>query len=606
MLQDLHTYLRLGLRNVLRVAWYRVALKMRVHPALYVTSRRVTGPFFRRSLSTNSGLIAPTRWKKNAELFGAFHASRPTCPDWHSNPLSPGHRTDPNLPWHEISDFNSNIGDIKTVWEYSRFGWTTALAQRAAVGDDDELRTLNNWLESWAEENPPYMGVNWKCGQEASIRVIHLAAAAMVLNQVNEPSQSLIDFIKMHCARISPTISYALGQANNHGTSEAAALFIGGSWLVHCGITEGRKWQKKGRQWIEERATALIENDGTFSQYSVVYHRLMLDTYSFAEIWRRKLDLEPFSMALTDRMASAVNWLNLMVDEKSGDAPNIGANDGAHILHLTDASFRDFRPSLSLAGVLFCNQTLFGENSNCQQQLAWLGVSNVGMACRKGPASSTLDDGGFHILRQKRAWAVLRYPRFRFRPSQCDLLHLDLFVDGENILRDAGSYSYNPGDGSDLYFASSEAHNTVTFDERNQMPRLSRFLFGNWPQVKDVSAVQISGTMLKAAASYTDSANASHRRIVSLSDDALCCTDELSGNASTAVVRWRLAAGNWEIDGDTVKGNGMTLHISSASSQFTATLEDGYESRFYLKKNKVTVLTIAVPVPSTISMRASF
>lgn len=39
--------------------------------------------------------------------------------------------------------------------------------------------------------------------------------------------------------------------------------------------------------------------------------------------------------------------------------------------------------------------------------------------------------------------AMLRYPRFRFRPSQADALHLDLWLEGRNLLRDAGTYSYN-------------------------------------------------------------------------------------------------------------------------------------------------------------------
>ena len=45
---------------------------------------------------------------------------------------------------------------------------------------------------------------------------------------------------------------------------------------------------------------------------------------------------------------------------------------------------------------------------------------------------------------RRNAIAMLRYPRFKFRPSQADALHVDLWVDGENLLRDARAYSYNP------------------------------------------------------------------------------------------------------------------------------------------------------------------
>ena len=41
-------------------------------------------------------------------------------------------------------------------------------------------------------------------------------------------------------------MAYALGQQNNHGTSEAAALFIGGSWLEQLGDPRGARWSRIG------------------------------------------------------------------------------------------------------------------------------------------------------------------------------------------------------------------------------------------------------------------------------------------------------------------------------------------------------------------------
>ena len=74
-------------------------------------------------------------------------------------------------------------GDIKLIWEQSRMDWVLAFAQRARNGDQKSLGRLNTWLVHWLEKNPPYFGANWKCGQEASIRVIHLCCAALILGQ---------------------------------------------------------------------------------------------------------------------------------------------------------------------------------------------------------------------------------------------------------------------------------------------------------------------------------------------------------------------------------------------------------------------------------------
>jgi len=74
------------------------------------------------------------------------------------------------------------------------------------------------------------------------------------------------------------------------------------------------------------------------------------------------------------------------------------------------------------------------------------------------------------VLRHGPAMALLRYPRFRFRPSQADALHLDFWVSGENWLRDAGSFSYNTEQRWLNYFPGTVAHNTIQFDGRDQMP----------------------------------------------------------------------------------------------------------------------------------------
>jgi hypothetical protein len=61
---------------------------------------------------------------------------------------------------------------------------------------------------------------------------------------------------------------------------------------------------------------------------------------------------------------------------------------------------------------------------------------------------------------------------FRFRPSQADALHLDFWLAGSNVLRDAGSYSYNTEpEWLNVFPGHNASHNTVQFDDRDQMPR---------------------------------------------------------------------------------------------------------------------------------------
>ncbi|WP_338446754.1 heparinase II/III-family protein [Pelagerythrobacter marensis] len=604
LLDKLRTYLALGPANLARVAGYRAGLRSRLHPVLRVRSNSPDGPFFARPVPASSSLLARRLWQEEALYFGYHHLPCENPPDWYANPFGSGSRAEQAAHWSQIGDFESGVGDIKTVWEASRFDWLVAMAQRAASGEGAELDRLNAWLADWLAANPPYLGANWKCGQEASIRVMHLALAAVVTGQAQSPERALLDLVQIHLARIAPTIGYAIGQQNNHGTSEAAALFIGGTWLAAQGEQVGERWARIGRKWLEERARTLIMQDGTFSQYSVVYHRLMLDTFSFAESWRRVMGLESFSVEFRERLCAAAWWLRQLTDPESGDAPNLGANDGARILALTDAHYRDFRPSLQWACALFCEKAALASGP-WDQQLAWLGIA-LPPARLDEPKSQSFDEGGLHILRCGKARAFLRYPRFRFRPSQSDLLHVDFWLGQENILRDGGTYSYNSGWDDIRYFSGVESHNTAQFEGRDQMPRLGRFLFGGWPRGEDVELIATTGGVVHARAGYRDYLGARHVRSLELGPNALICRDELSPDGADVVIRWRLHPGEWRLDGRRVTGRRCTIEVESATSPMDLRLVEGMESRFYLHKTPLPVLEIHLVTPALVTTRLSF
>lgn len=596
----------LGPRSLLRVGSYRLLLRSGRHPVQRLSATTPEGPFFQTpARPAPPGARARQSWRRRGCWFGWHTPRLDGPPDWLANVFRPDVRLPATRPWWTIPDFDPAVGDIKTIWEASRFDWLIAMAQRAALGDVSELDRMNQWLADWLANNPPYLGPNWKCGQEASIRLMHLATAAMILGQSGSAPPGLIDLVRLHLRRIAPTLAYAIGQQNNHGTSEAAALFIGGSWLERSGDPGGRRYSRAGRKWLEERARTLIERDGTFSQYSTVYHRVMLDTYSLAEAWRRDAGLPDFSDELRTRLTAAVRWLHDLTDDQTGDAPNLGANDGARLIALTDTDFRDFRPSVQLAAALLAHRRAFAGEGDWNQPLVWLGVEPCTTALPKR-ASRTLSDGGFHILRVRRALAMLRYPRFRHRPSQADALHLDVWVDGANLLRDGGTYSYNVSDGDTAYFNGAQAHNLVEVDGRDQMPRVGRFLFGSWLKARNVIAVHRDGDAVAAAAGYRDFRGAELFRHVTLGPDELLCRDVVSGTAKTAVLRWRLAPGDWTLTAGVVTNGPVRIELNSSQAPISIRLIEGQESRYYLQKTPLPVIEIRVPAPCTFTTRLTF
>lgn len=622
---------RLGLWNVARVADYRLRLRLGIHPVQRVRRNIGGSCFFRPTANSQADALppppTPSHWDQDAFYFGWYRVALGAAPpDWHANPFTGERVADSRKPWWQIGDFASGAGDIKTVWEPSRFDWVMAFAQRAAVGEVGSLSRLNHWLADWCRANPTYLGANWKCGQEASIRILHLAVAARLLGQWQEPEADLRQLVEAHLARIYPTLHYAMAQDNNHGTSEAAAMFVGGAWCRRWGYTEGDKWAKAGRRWLENRVARLITPDGSFSQHSVNYHRLMLDTLSLVELWRRWLELPGFSARFYQRAAAATRWLLAMSNAENGDAPNLGANDGANLLPLTDADYRDYRPCVQLASALFLPQPVYGGVELLEQHLAWLGITDNG---RNGNPDLPTDEetvvrsvGGkgdpvessqpnfFHakgyIVLCNGPWRVIfRYPHSRFRPSHCDALHVDLWYGAENILCDGGSYGYAAERQWVDYFTGPAAHNTIQFDGRDPMPRVGPFLRAKWLNTEAVAGPFIEGQTVRAQASYRDSQGAFHQREVVLSPAGLKVVDKISGFKSSAVLRWRLGSDDHarkkiRQSDDGVQARDFYLRVEANQHITRQVLAPGWESRYYLRMEERRVYETEVSQAATL------
>lgn len=599
------TALALGLSNLAQVAWYRIGVKTGLNPVRRLKASISPGEFFllpERRVSPE--LPVNQSWVEQQCYFGWLVRKDAGVPDWHRNCFTGGTVTNAARPWWMIADFDPAVGDIKTVWEASRFDWVLVFMQQALHGDISAVNKLNQWLSDWLQHNPCYVGPNWKCGQEASIRVMHLAMALLLARQQRSVSVPLQQLIAAHLQRIAPTLLYALAQDNNHGTSEAAALYIGGSLLTLYGHPDGNKWQRQGLKHLESRALRLIGQDGVFSQYSVTYHRVMLDTYAMAELWRQRLDLPAFSAGLYAQLSLATRWLNQMIAGEHGDAPNWGANDGARLLPLTGTDYRDFRPAVALATALFLKKSVYAGSLSARAQLQWLEL-DADLPPLGDPGSAHCNSGGLILLRRRDVFAMFRYPVFRFRPSQSDALHLDIWVKGLNLIRDGGSYTYNSTPELVNYFSGVASHSTVQFDDRNQMPKLSRFLFGAWLKAKHVANDFSATDGCRAEAGYTDWLGATHLRQVELKDQ-LTVTDTLSGFSSKAVLRWRLSPGDWVLQDNEcrLKDGSVCLRVIADTADIR--LVQGLESRYYLQKTELPVLEVTLTTPGSVITEFEF
>jgi len=401
-------------------------------------------------------------------------------PQWHRNPYSQ------QVPrqerhWSDIDDFAD--GDIKLIWEPNRFSFVYALVRAYwRTGDERYAELFWKLVEDWRQHNPPQQGVNWKCGQEISFRVMEwcFGLYGFLDAQATTPQRAvmLAQMIAVSGQRIAANLSYALNQNNNHGISEGAGLWTIGLLFPEFASAQG--WQDSGRQVLETQAEKLIDGDGAFSQHSVNYHRVMLHDYLWSlrlgEVYGHRLSVKVYN-----QVRKATTWLYQIQDDVSGRVPNYGANDGALVLPLTNCDYQDYRPVLQSAHYITQGTRCYPSGAWDEESL-WLCGLEALNAPLVVPSRTDLQatDSGYYTLRSPQSFAFVRCGPFRYRPGEADLLHLDLWWRGQNIASDAGTYSYNAAVPWNNPFAHTAYHNTVTVDGADQMERVNKFLWLPW------------------------------------------------------------------------------------------------------------------------------
>lgn len=599
------------------MVWYRLSLKLGIRKLMFPTEVPIKGLFF---VTTPKISEYPEEWKPNLRQtadaivngrftwFSYHEFEVGDIPNWYKNPFSSEVIADPLRHWTELSDFDLNIGDIKTIWEPSRFDWLTHLARAYRVfGDETYLSTINRWLNDWSEKNPLNLGPNWKCGQETSIRVMKLLNAAFILDQLDDPSPVLQELTHQHLARIAGNINYAVAQDNNHGTSEAAALYIGATWLLQKGNVSSidkaslRNWQQSGLRIWNNRLLHLIGTDGTFSQRSITYHRVVVDTVSFTLFFTGRLALPKPLPAVQRKMEVLVSWQLKFIIPQNGDSPNMGSNDGAMFENLHGCGYRDFRPSAQLAHWL-CFESRPFSSGPWDEVLFWRNPTewrNIPIKEMEQPAAEILD-GQFLIMRNGGTDVFLRIPNDSFRPLASDAFHLDVWRNGKNHICGCGSYSYNSQEPFAHYFKSIKGHNTVQFGKHEQMPRISKFLLGKWINASKMGKVtRLEDGSLSWSGTYTDAYGNEHSRLLNLkADGALEITDRVNTD-ETWIVRYNLPANNSVIAHNRCFSEDCELSVDNG---LVMTIEPGFTSTHYLLCTPSQALSIAGDKQSSLTV----
>lgn len=399
-------------------------------------------------------------------------------PSWTCNQLS-GEQVPADRHWSALGDFA--FGDIKGVWELSRFPWAWALVRaHRRSGQARYATAFWDLFADWCAHNPPNQGPNWMCGQEATFRLMAVLFAAENLPIPDAHRALLARFIMVSARRIAANLDYALSQKNNHGVSECVGLVSAA--LVLPAAPESESWLRRGLAALERQLVELVYEDGGFSQHSLIYHRVLL--HDLAWVNHRLLSVEArVPTWLTSAGRRAGDFLVALIEPCSGQGPLYGPNDGANVLPLADADFLDMRPVAQLAGAAFTGGLPF-ETGPWDEAAGWLvpGWRSLPRKPRALPAQWHAPHAGCAQLRNESGKLFLRCPtRFRHRPAQADMLHVDISLRGQPCVVDGGSFSYNSRERFANLGAASQ-HNSFTIDAVEPMSKVSPFLYLPWPR----------------------------------------------------------------------------------------------------------------------------
>ncbi len=508
--------------------------------------------------------------------------------DWVTNP-STNYKYDINKHWSEIQDFSTVDGDIKYVWEKARFSFLYEVIRYDYHFEDDQSQFVFEQLEDFIDNNPINQGPNYKCSQEISLRILNWTFALYYYKDSPNLTEVLFQKI-MHCIywqihHVYHNIHFSrIAVRNNHAITETMLLYLSKNLFPF--FPNVAKWSKKGKKWFEQEIAYQIYEDGTFLQFSMNYHRVVVQLLTWA-IRLAELNDDVFDSQIYDRAKKSLIFLDVCSDPVSGKLPNYGSNDGALFFKLSDDDYRVYRSQLDDLRAVLHGFTNYNSKSSF-----WYGIQPENKEPHKISELNEFKDSGYFVLQEGNTKTFIRCGSYKDRPCQSDNLHLDLWVDGENILRDNGSYKYNTDKKFVDYFNGSEGHNTLSIEGLNQMEKGGRFIWYYWIEKakaflkKEKDSVIFCGK-IKAYKQLGN--NIYHQREITktIGKNEWLVTDSIKGVTDKKIYQY------WHFS-ETIKDNLSITSFDAKGKEILPIIEKKWHSAYYgVKESSLTNIFVS-------------
>ena len=392
------------------------------------------------------------------------------------------------------------VGDCKYLWEPNRHLHLVTLAQAwALTGQAKYAAALVRHLESWFEQCPFRLGVNWSSALEAGLRLMNWAAAWQLLGGADSPlfaGPAGAAFRERWLSSVYQHAEFACGHfslhssANNHLLGEAAGVYLAGVAWPHW--PRAAHWRAAGREVLEREALLQNAADGVNREQATSYQQFAFDLL-LLPLLAGRANGHDFPAAYRERLEAMLVFIASAMDA-GGHLPMFGDADDAYAMRLDPGEgFCRYKSLLATGAVLFGRGDLKAKAGALDDKTRWLlgagadeRFARVEALPRRLPVRRAFPEGGYYILgcdfetpREIRLVAdagPLGYREIAAH-GHADALSFTLSLGGVEMLVDPGTFAYHTQGEWRAYFRGTSAHNTVRVDGRDQSQPGGNFMW---------------------------------------------------------------------------------------------------------------------------------
>lgn len=348
----------------------------------------------------------------------------------------------------------SKYEDVKNVWEINRLQFLAPMALKYNINKDEKYkRLIVDILDYWFDKNKFEYSINWNNNLEVAVRSISIAMALILLKD-DELNKKYSKFMYLHASHLYNEISYSEACIpNNHLIGEAVAL-LSLSRLLN--VSQSKKWASKAEK-ILEKSENIINEDGVSKENSFSYQFFVTKMFILALSFIENKEL--FKI-INKKVISSLNFLKYTIinEEK---VINYGDNDDAFFFSIED------KYNLSKDIVRYYNY-FFNKQVDKETQIIDKLLAYYSKTIEFGQASEEYYFHNRNLFIYRWDNNVLFFNAKKIEGhAHNDSLAIVLVIDGEEVLLDAGTYSYNLDKDKRKYYRSRNAHNTIIFEKEN-------------------------------------------------------------------------------------------------------------------------------------------